>query len=58
MFEKTQGLEIENEKSQINGLGGKFLDEYGVPEKVEWFFVIVHKAKEINLLNEISQILQ
>ncbi|WP_405210524.1 hypothetical protein [Dokdonia sp. Asnod2-E02] len=45
MFGETYGLEIEDKKSQVSGLGGKFLDEYKVPEEVEWAFVIVPKGQ-------------
>lgn len=44
-FADEDGLEITDEKSQISGLGGDFLDDYGVPEKVEWAFVIVPAGK-------------
>jgi hypothetical protein len=45
MFGETYGLEIEDKKSQVSGLGGKFLDEYKVPNDAEWAFVIVPKGK-------------
>lgn len=45
MFGETYGLEIEDKKSQVSGLGGKFLDEYKVPDDVEWAFVIVPEGK-------------
>jgi len=45
MFGETNGLEIEDKKSQVSSLGGKFLDEYKVPEDAEWAFVIVPVGK-------------
>ena len=45
MFGEKYGLEIEDKKSQISSLGGKFLEVYGVPEDVEWAFVIVPEGK-------------
>ncbi|WP_298902638.1 hypothetical protein [uncultured Psychroserpens sp.] len=45
MFGETYGLEVADKKSQVNGLGGKFLDEYKVPDEVEWAFVIVPAGK-------------
>ena len=45
MFGETYGLEIEDKKSQVSGLGGKFLDEYKVPDDAEWAFVIVPVGK-------------
>lgn len=45
MFGETYGLEIEDKKSQVSGLGGKFLDEYNVPDEAEWAFVIVPSGK-------------
>jgi len=45
MFGETYGLEIEDKKSQVSGLGGKFLDEYKVPDEAEWAFVIVPEGK-------------
>ena len=45
MFGETYGLEIEDKKSQVSGLGGKFLDEYKVPDDAEWAFVIVPEGK-------------
>ena len=41
MFGENYGLEVEDKKFQVSGLGGKFLDEYGVPDEAEWAFVIV-----------------
>ncbi|WP_406683415.1 hypothetical protein N1F78_12100 [Seonamhaeicola sp. MEBiC1930] len=34
-------LEVVDINSQISGLGGEFLNHYGVPKEVEWAFVIV-----------------
>ena len=45
MFGETYGLEIEDKQSQVSGLGGKFLDEYKVPDEAEWAFVIVPKGQ-------------
>jgi hypothetical protein len=45
MFGETYGLEIEDKKSQVSGLGGKFLDKYKVPDDAEWAFVIVPEGK-------------
>lgn len=45
MFGETYGLEIDDKKSQVSGLGGKFLDEYKVPDDAEWAFVIVPVGK-------------
>ena len=45
MFGETYGLEIEDKQSQVSGLGGKFLNEYKVPEEAEWAFVIVPIGK-------------
>ena len=45
MFGETYGLEIEDKQSQVSGLGGKFLDEYKVPDEAEWAFVIVPVGK-------------
>lgn len=45
MFGETYGLEIEDKESQVSGLGGKYLEKYGVPDKAEWAFVIVPAGK-------------
>lgn len=45
MFGETYGLEIEDNKSQVGGLGGVFLNEYKVPEDAQWAFVIVPEGK-------------
>ena len=45
MFGETYGLEIEDKLSQVSGLGGKFLDEYKVPDEAEWAFIIVPIGK-------------
>ncbi|MEP0264629.1 hypothetical protein [Dokdonia sp.] len=45
MFGETYGLEIEDKKSQVSGLGGKFLEEYKVPDDAEWAFVIVPEGQ-------------
>jgi hypothetical protein len=45
MFGKTHGLEVEDKKSQVNGLGGKYLTNYGVPNEIDWAFVIVPAGK-------------
>ena len=45
MFLETYGLQIADKKSQVSGLGGKFLDEYGVPDEAVWAFVIVPPGK-------------
>lgn len=45
MFGKKGELEIEDTKSQVSGLGGDFLEKYGVPNKTEWAFVIVPVGK-------------
>lgn len=45
MFGESYGLEIEDKKSQVNGLGGKFLDKYKVPDEAEWAFIIVPVGK-------------
>ncbi len=45
MFGDEYGLEVEDNKSQVSGLGGKFLDDYSVPKEVEWAFVIVPKGQ-------------
>ena len=45
MFGETYGLEIEDKKSQVSGLGGEFLEKYGVPDEAEWAFVIVPVGK-------------
>jgi len=36
MFGETYGLEVEDKKSQVSGLGGKYLDIYKVPDEAEW----------------------
>ncbi len=41
MFGETYGLEVEDKKSQVSGLGGEFLKKYGVPDEAQWAFVIV-----------------
>jgi hypothetical protein len=41
MLGETYRLEVEDKKSQVSGLGGKYLDIYKVPEDAEWAFVIV-----------------
>lgn len=41
MFGETYGLEVEDENSQVSGLGGHFLDKYNVPDDAQWAFVIV-----------------
>ncbi|WGH76266.1 DUF4844 domain-containing protein [Tenacibaculum tangerinum] len=46
MFGETYGLEIEDKKSQVSGLGGEFLVKYGVPDEAEWAFVIVPEGEE------------
>jgi len=45
MFGETYGLEIEDKKSQVSGLGGEFLVKYGVPDETEWAFVIVPEGE-------------
>ena len=45
MFGETYGLEIEDKKSQVSGLGGEFLEKYGVPDEAEWAFVIVPEGE-------------
>jgi hypothetical protein len=45
MFGDEYGLEVEDKKSQVSGIGGTFLDDYGVPKEVEWVFVIVPQGK-------------
>jgi hypothetical protein len=40
-FGNENGLEVEDNNSQVSGLGGEFLNNYEVPEGVEWAFVIV-----------------
>lgn len=45
MFGETYGLEIEDKKSQVSGLGGEFLVKYGVPYEAEWAFVIVPEGE-------------
>ena len=41
MFGETYGLEVEDEKSQVSGIGGKYLKLYKVPEDAEWAFTIL-----------------
>lgn len=41
MFGETYGLEVEDKKSQVSGLGGKYLSDYGVPNEIDFAFVIV-----------------
>ena len=45
MFGETYGLEIEDKKSQVSGLGGEFLEKYRVPDEAEWAFVIVPEGE-------------
>jgi predicted small lipoprotein YifL len=45
IFGETYGLEIEDKKSQVSGLGGEFLVKYGVPDEAEWAFVIVPEGE-------------
>ena len=45
MFGETYGLEVEDKKSQVSGLGGKYLTEYGVPNEIDFAFVIVPVGK-------------
>jgi len=45
MFGETYGLEVEDKKSQVSGLGGKYLTDYGVPNKIDFAFVIVPIGK-------------
>lgn len=45
MFGETYGLEIEDKKSQVSGLGGEFLVKYGVPDDADWAFVIVPEGE-------------
>ena len=45
MFGATFGLEVEDKKSQVVGLGGDFLEKYGVPDEAEWAFLIVPAGK-------------
>lgn len=45
MFGEEYGLEVEDKKSQVSGIGGKFLDDYGVPKEIEWAFVIVPEGQ-------------
>ena len=45
MFGETYGLEVEDKKSQVSGLGEEFLAKYGAPEKVKWAFVIVPEGE-------------
>ena len=42
---ETYGLEVEDKKSQVNGIGGEFLVKYGVPDEAEWAFVIVPQGE-------------
>ncbi|CAL2104419.1 conserved protein of unknown function [Tenacibaculum sp. 190130A14a] len=44
-FNDDNELEIEDNNSQISGLGGEFLNDYKVPNGVEWAFVIVEPNK-------------
>lgn len=39
------GLESDDKKGQIAGIGGKYWDKYNVPENVEYGFVIVPVGK-------------
>lgn len=45
MFGETFGLEVEDKKSQVSGLGGKYLTDYGVPNEIDFAFVIVPVGK-------------
>ena len=45
MFGETFGLEVEDKKSQVSGLGGEFLKKYSVPDEAEWAFVIVPEGE-------------
>ena len=45
MFGDTYGLEVEDKKSQVSGLGGEFLVKYGVPDEAEWAFIIVPECE-------------
>ncbi|WP_082591118.1 DUF4844 domain-containing protein [Sediminicola sp. YIK13] len=45
LFGETYGLEIEDKKSQVSGLGAEFLVKYGVPDEAEWAFVIVPEGQ-------------
>jgi len=45
MFGETHGLEVEDKKSQVSGLGGKYLTSYGVSNEIDWAFVIVPTGK-------------
>ncbi|AXT59263.1 DUF4844 domain-containing protein [Aquimarina sp. AD10] len=45
MFGETYGLEVEDKKSQVSGLGGKYLTDYGVPNEIDFAFVIVPVGK-------------
>ncbi|XLS27639.1 DUF4844 domain-containing protein [Flavobacteriaceae bacterium M23B6Z8] len=45
MFGETYGLEIEDKKSQVSGLGGEFLKKYRVPDEADGAFVIVPEGK-------------
>lgn len=40
-FGNDNELEVVDANSQVSGLGGEFLNHYGVPEEVNWAFVIV-----------------
>ncbi|MDY2586369.1 hypothetical protein [Winogradskyella aquimaris] len=44
-FSNDNELEVEDNNSQISGLGGEFLNDYKVPNGVEWAFVIVEPGE-------------
>lgn len=45
MFGETFGLEVEDKKSRVSGLGGKYLTDYCVPNEIDFAFVIVPVGK-------------
>ena len=44
-FGEHYAIEVEDRNSQVSGLGGEFLEKYGVPDEAEWAFVIVPVGK-------------
>lgn len=44
-FGETEGLEVIDNKTQVAGLGGKWLDKLNVPKSTDWAFSILNPGK-------------
>ena len=44
-FGETHGLQVDDKKNTVSGIGGEYLEKYNVPEDVEFAFVIVPEGE-------------